>query len=141
MPSKRRALTACVLDGRVYAIGGYDGSSWLNTAESFDPRTGVSMISSYICVCVCVYIYIYIRTHTCMHVSVCVYAIVGYDGSSWLNTAKSFDPRTGVSMNLYTHLCMYVCKFTMHKCIFYKYACMYVFEHKHMYLCIFVCMS
>lgn len=42
MPSKRRALTACVMDCRVYAIGGYDGSSWLNTAESFDPRTGVS---------------------------------------------------------------------------------------------------
>ena len=40
MPSKRRALTACVLDTRIYALGGYDGSSWLNTVESFESRTG-----------------------------------------------------------------------------------------------------
>ncbi len=39
MPSKRRALTACVLDTRIYALGGYDGSSWLNTGIPIDIHT------------------------------------------------------------------------------------------------------
>jgi hypothetical protein len=33
------ARQACVLEGRVFALGGYDGSSWLTTCESLDPRT------------------------------------------------------------------------------------------------------
>ena len=76
MPSKRRALTACVLDSRVYALGGYDGSSWLNTVECFESRTGewrtevcVGCFVYILCVYVCVCVYISsIHTHMyCMH--------------------------------------------------------------------------
>jgi hypothetical protein len=38
MPSKRRALTACVLDSRVYAVGGYDGSSWSAPKNTLNPK-------------------------------------------------------------------------------------------------------
>ncbi|PFX17735.1 Kelch-like protein 12 [Stylophora pistillata] len=39
MRRKRRYLSAVALNGRLYAIGGYDASSRLNTVECFDPST------------------------------------------------------------------------------------------------------
>ena len=39
MRRKRRYLSAVALNGRLYAIGGYDASSRLNTVECFDSST------------------------------------------------------------------------------------------------------
>lgn len=39
MKRKRRYLSAVALYSRLYAIGGYDASSRLNTVECFDPST------------------------------------------------------------------------------------------------------
>ncbi|EFJ25220.1 hypothetical protein SELMODRAFT_99520 [Selaginella moellendorffii] len=38
MTSKRGSLSAAVLNGRLYALGGFDGSVFLSTVEAFDPR-------------------------------------------------------------------------------------------------------
>lgn len=39
MRRKRRYLSAVALNNRLYAIGGYDASSRVNTVECFDPST------------------------------------------------------------------------------------------------------
>lgn len=39
MKRKRRYLSAVAVNNRLYAIGGYDASSRLNTVECFDPST------------------------------------------------------------------------------------------------------
>ena len=39
MTRKRRYLSSVALNSRLYAIGGYDASSRLNTVECFDPST------------------------------------------------------------------------------------------------------
>ncbi len=39
MPTTREALAACVLDGRIYVFGGYDGDRLLPTVEVYDPAT------------------------------------------------------------------------------------------------------
>jgi hypothetical protein len=38
MGSKRGSLSATVLNGKLYALGGFDGTNFLNTVEIFDPR-------------------------------------------------------------------------------------------------------
>ncbi|KAK6035827.1 kelch repeat protein [Cooperia oncophora] len=40
MGTPRYAHSVSVLDGYLYAIGGHDGKSSVNTVERFDPRTG-----------------------------------------------------------------------------------------------------
>ena len=38
MSTPRKYLAATTLNGFIYAIGGSDGSSYLNTAERYDPQ-------------------------------------------------------------------------------------------------------
>jgi len=38
MSTPRRALTVVTLPDGIYAIGGYDGSKYLNSVEKFDIR-------------------------------------------------------------------------------------------------------
>jgi kelch-like protein 1/4/5 len=38
MPTARDALATSVVGRRLYAVGGYDGISYLNTVEAFNPR-------------------------------------------------------------------------------------------------------
>lgn len=40
MDARRSTLGVAVLNGCIYAVGGFDGSTGLNTAEMFDPQTG-----------------------------------------------------------------------------------------------------
>uniref|UniRef100_V5H5N9 Putative actin binding protein n=2 Tax=Ixodes ricinus TaxID=34613 RepID=V5H5N9_IXORI len=39
MRSPRSALAVALLGGKIYALGGYDGSSFLSTVELFDLET------------------------------------------------------------------------------------------------------
>lgn len=39
MEARRSTLGVAVLGNCIYAVGGFDGSTGLNTAEMFDPRT------------------------------------------------------------------------------------------------------
>lgn len=40
MDARRSTLGVAVLNGCIYAVGGFDGSTGLNTAEMYDPQTG-----------------------------------------------------------------------------------------------------
>jgi len=76
-----------VLDSRIYALGGYDGSSWLNTVECFESQTGewraeAPMPSKRSGLTCCVY-------------GGRVYALGGYDGKNFLNAVESLDVSTG----------------------------------------------
>lgn len=35
----RDAVGVCLLGDKLYAVGGYDGQTYLNTMESYDPQT------------------------------------------------------------------------------------------------------
>lgn len=39
MSISRDAVGVCLLGDRLYAVGGYDGQTYLNTVESYDPQT------------------------------------------------------------------------------------------------------
>jgi len=39
MPTPRRALSTCVVNGKIYVIGGWDGDNYLSTVEEYDPAT------------------------------------------------------------------------------------------------------
>lgn len=40
MDARRSTLGVAVLNGCIYAVGGFDGSTGLNTAEMYDTQTG-----------------------------------------------------------------------------------------------------
>ena len=77
----------CVMESRIYALGGYDGSSWLNTVECLDSRTSewrpeAPMPSRRSGLTCCVF-------------AGRVYALGGYDGKNFLNAVESLDVATG----------------------------------------------
>lgn len=39
MSISRDAVGVCLLGDKLYAVGGYDGQTYLNTVESYDPQT------------------------------------------------------------------------------------------------------
>ncbi|KAK4874728.1 hypothetical protein RN001_014088 [Aquatica leii] len=86
MPTRRCRAGLAVVNGRVYAVGGFNGSLRVRTVDVYDPiidqwTTCASMEA---------------RRST-LGVAVlgnCIYAVGGFDGSTGLNTAEMFDPRT-----------------------------------------------
>lgn len=86
MPTRRCRAGLAVINGRVYAVGGFNGSLRVRTVDVYDPiidqwSTCASMEA---------------RRST-LGVSVlgnCICAVGGFDGSTGLNTAEMFDPRT-----------------------------------------------
>lgn len=84
--SPRALLTSCVVDDKIYAIGGYNDTAYLNTLEVFDPglnswstpkTTGTFTAR---------------RGLTSAVVDGKIYVMGGYDGKNWLNTLEVFDP-------------------------------------------------
>lgn len=54
----RDAVGVCLLGDKLYAVGGYDGQTYLNTMEAYDPQTNewtqvVIFICVYIYICIC----------------------------------------------------------------------------------------
>lgn len=85
MQKRRCGVGVAVLGSLLYAIGGHDGSSYLNTVERYDPvinqwTSDVSPTSS---------------CRTSVGVAVldnCLYAVGGQDGVSCLNFVEKYDP-------------------------------------------------
>ncbi|KAL5018240.1 hypothetical protein ScPMuIL_003962 [Solemya velum] len=87
MPSRRCRCGVAILNGLVYAVGGFNGSLRVRTVDVFDPvKDTWSSCSS-----------MEARRST-LGVAVLnglIYAVGGFDGSSGLDTAECFDIRTG----------------------------------------------
>ncbi|XP_062899368.1 kelch-like protein 5 isoform X3 [Mobula hypostoma] len=49
MSISRDAVGVCLLGDRLYAVGGYDGQSYLNTVEAYDPQTNEWMQVAPLC--------------------------------------------------------------------------------------------
>jgi N-acetylneuraminic acid mutarotase len=82
----REGLAATTLNGKIYALGGYDGSSFFNIAEVYDPSTNTwTMIAP-------------MGTAraglAATTVNGKIYALGGTDGSSTFNIAEAYDPST-----------------------------------------------
>ncbi|XP_040501502.1 kelch-like protein 17 isoform X1 [Ursus maritimus] len=87
MSTRRARVGVAAVGNRLYAVGGYDGTSDLATVESYDPVTNtwqpeVSMGTRRSCLGVA-------ALHGLL------YAAGGYDGASCLNSAERYDPLMG----------------------------------------------
>ncbi|KFU95369.1 Kelch-like 17, partial [Chaetura pelagica] len=85
--SAHEVVGVAAIGNKLYAVGGYDGTSDLATVESYDPVTNswqpeVSMGTRRSCLGVA-------ALHGLL------YAAGGYDGASCLNSAERYDPLTG----------------------------------------------
>lgn len=86
MPSRRCRAGLSVINGKVYAVGGFNGSLRVRTVDVYDAAldqwttcTNMQARRSTLGVAV---------------LGNCIYAVGGFDGSSGLNSAEVFDPRT-----------------------------------------------
>ena len=80
---RRQQLGVGVLDGKVYAVGGSDGSLRLSSVESFDPVANFWSFVAPMSTC---------RSGVGVGVlGGAMYAAGGYDGRSCLNTVERFD--------------------------------------------------
>uniref|UniRef100_UPI003467EF7F SAKe6EEtal n=1 Tax=synthetic construct TaxID=32630 RepID=UPI003467EF7F len=88
MNTRRSGVGVAVLDGHIYAVGGYDGHTHLNSVEAYDPErdewhmvTPMNTRRSGVGVAV-------LNGH--------IYAVGGYDGSpdghTHLNSVEAYDP-------------------------------------------------
>ncbi|XP_064156837.1 kelch-like protein 17 isoform X2 [Anguilla rostrata] len=87
MSARRARVGVAAIGNKLYAVGGYDGTSDLATVESYEPVTN------------CWQVEVSMGTRrSCLGVAVLhglLYAAGGYDGASCLNSAERFDPLTG----------------------------------------------
>ena len=80
---RRQQLGVSVLDGKVYAVGGSDGSLRLSSVECFDPATNFWSFVAPMSTC---------RSGVGVGVmGGAMYAAGGYDGRSCLNTVERYD--------------------------------------------------
>ncbi|KAL1115636.1 hypothetical protein AAG570_005926 [Ranatra chinensis] len=86
MPGRRCRAGLVVLGGKVYAVGGFNGSLRVRTVDVYDAATdqwstcsGMEARRSTLGVAV---------------LNNCIYAVGGFDGSSGLSSVEMYDPRT-----------------------------------------------
>lgn len=86
MNTPRSGVGVASLDGKLYAIGGYDGGNFLNTVEMFDPVARMwHRVAS---------MHQVRRYHSVAILDRQLFAVGGYDGSNVLDTVEAYDPRT-----------------------------------------------
>ncbi|VDK38048.1 unnamed protein product [Taenia asiatica] len=92
MSTERSRIAVVALKGCLYAIGGLDGSSRLNTVEKFDPKTGVwQRVASMN------------YRRSALGAAVLngrIYVCGGYDGISSLRTCEVYNPEQNRFFNL-----------------------------------------
>ena len=57
MRTLRSRVGVAVVDGKLYAFGGYDGNSRLCTVECYFPKASACVFTELHAVCVCVYLF------------------------------------------------------------------------------------
>ncbi|KAH6947402.1 hypothetical protein HPB50_018807 [Hyalomma asiaticum] len=84
MLTRRCRLGVAVLQGKIYVCGGYDGATFLQTTEAFDPVTQQWQFVAPMNVT---------RSRVAL-VANCgrLFAVGGYDGVSNLSTVEIYDP-------------------------------------------------
>ncbi|XP_060055794.1 kelch-like protein 17 isoform X6 [Erinaceus europaeus] len=87
MSTRRRYVRVAMLDGNLYAVGGYDSSSHLATAEKYEPQVNswtpvASMLSRRSSAGVAV-------------LEGALYVAGGNDGTSCLNSVERYNPKAG----------------------------------------------
>ena len=83
----RGAASVTALDGRLYAVGGYDSGQWLFEVERFDPLTNQWTVIAPMQFC---------RTGVAVTaLKGEVYAIGGYNGSKTVDVVEKFNPESG----------------------------------------------
>ncbi|XP_033632334.1 kelch-like protein diablo [Asterias rubens] len=86
MNSPRSGVGVAVLEGKLYSVGGYDGSQYMNTVECLDPSTRRwHRVASMLHVR---------RYHSVIALDRQLYAVGGYDSSTVLDSVETYDPRT-----------------------------------------------
>lgn len=87
MQTCRTKLTTCNVNGKIYAIGGYNGSNVMAVVEEYDPNTDTwntksPMPSARM-------------GFTCCVLNGSIYVLGGFDGTNVLSTVEMYDPATG----------------------------------------------
>ncbi|GMT19927.1 hypothetical protein PFISCL1PPCAC_11224, partial [Pristionchus fissidentatus] len=88
MTRNRGAGASCVLDGKIYVIGGHDGQQIWSNGECYDPATNKwELIAS--------------MKHRRCRFGVAamngkIWAVGGYDGAGFLKDVESYDPATNI---------------------------------------------
>ncbi|HEX5417473.1 MAG TPA: kelch repeat-containing protein, partial [Chloroflexota bacterium] len=86
LPTARYAMGVATLNGKVYAIGGSDGSDPMNTVEAYDPTTNAWAVKAPMP-----------TPRLDLGVAVAggkIYAIGGFDGNQRLASVEAYDPTT-----------------------------------------------
>ncbi|KAI9579963.1 kelch-like protein 18 [Glossina fuscipes] len=88
MSMMRSRVGVAVMDGKLYAFGGFNGSERLSTVEVYDPRKNIWTQGS---------------AMNCKRSAVgvaalndCIYVCGGYDGVTSLNTVECYCPKTDI---------------------------------------------
>ncbi|CAD6996490.1 unnamed protein product [Ceratitis capitata] len=84
MLNRRCRLGVAALNGKLYACGGYDGTSFLRSVEVYDPITDTwSLVTPMNCK----------RSRVALAANMGkLWAIGGYDGETNLSTVEVYDP-------------------------------------------------
>lgn len=86
MEKARTKLTSCSVNGKVYAIGGYDEIDILAVVEEYDPNTDTWNTISPMPTAR--------MSLTCCVLNGKIYVLGGFDGSNVLSTVEMYDPAT-----------------------------------------------
>ncbi|KAL0274518.1 UNVERIFIED_CONTAM: hypothetical protein PYX00_002618 [Menopon gallinae] len=86
MPARRCRAGLSVINGKVYAVGGFNGSLRVRTVDVYDPAHDTWLT--------CVNMEARRSTLGVAVLGNCIYAVGGFDGTSGLNTAEMYDPKT-----------------------------------------------
>ncbi|MCL4126264.1 UNVERIFIED_CONTAM: hypothetical protein GTU68_008791, partial [Idotea baltica] len=86
MPSRRCRCGIAVIGGKVYAVGGFNGSLRVRTVDVYDPVRDTWTA--------CANMEARRSTLGVATLNSCIFAVGGFDGSTGLNSAEMYDPKS-----------------------------------------------